>query len=82
MILKWAIAAVLIVGNVPVQRQLFMLDPETVKTEADCLALIEETRQGLKAEKPDSVLVAKCIELPWEPPPKTTPHDKKSEVTS
>lgn len=82
MILKWAIAAVLIVGGVPVNRQLFLLNPEQVKTEADCLLLVEETRIGINKESPEAVLVAKCVELPWTPPPKTLPHDKKSEVAS
>lgn len=80
MILKWSIALVLFVGDMPVEKHLLVLDPEKTKTSADCAAAVDALKH--EAAKAGMGLWAKCIEVDWVPPAKTKPNDKKSEVTS
>lgn len=82
MILKWAIAAVLMMGEVPMERRLFILDPAIVKTQAECEALIGNLAGEIAKAQPDWTLVAKCVDIEYHAPAKTLPRDKKSEVAS
>lgn len=80
MILKWAIAFVLMAGDVPVKRHLLLLDPDEIKTAADCATFV--TLLEKEAAKASLGIWAKCIEVDYKPPAKGKPNDKKSEVTS
>lgn len=80
MILKWAIAFVLFAGDVPIDRRLFLLDPDDTKTQAQCREAVvilekEAAKQGLG-------VWAECIEINYKAPDPKKPTDKKSEVTS
>lgn len=82
MILKWCVVVVLLMGDVPLHRQLFLFDPEEVKTEADCQKLVAELIENVKKERPGVTVKAKCVDIEHKAADKAKPNDKKSEVTS
>jgi hypothetical protein len=67
MIVKWIIVALAFVGDVPTNSRIFLLDPDIVKSEADCRAEIEKL--AVSAKKHDVDLWAECIEIKRSPPP-------------
>lgn len=84
MILKWAVAAVLFYGEVPLEQHVFFLDPAKIRTEKECKAELEKIREGVAKENQELTLWGKCIEIDYKARPvdKSKPSDKKSEVTS
>lgn len=67
MTIKWIIVALAFVGDVPTNSRIFLLDPEVVKSEADCRAEIAKLAEAAKARSVD--LWAECIEVRRAPPP-------------
>lgn len=61
MTLKWIIVAVLFAGEVPVNSKLFALDPDKVKTEAECRKVVEELAEEVK--KAEAELWATCVQV-------------------
>lgn len=67
MIIKWIVVAFAFMGDVPANSRIFLLDPEVVKTEADCRAEIAKLAE--KARKSEVDLWAECVEVKRAPPP-------------
>ena len=79
---EWMIVAVFFLNGESVRADAIILDSAKVTTEAECRAVIPQVQESIR-QRFGLETVAECRRVP--PPPeksKTTPQDKKSEVTS
>jgi hypothetical protein len=63
--MKWIVLALLFVNGIPVNSRIYEMDPEQVKTEADCKAEVAVMQEVAKKRNADVFL--KCIEVPERP---------------
>ena len=76
MTLKWLIVVLVFAGDIPMDRKVFLLDPDVTKTEADCRGDLEKLRFAAKEASVD--LWADCIEVKRAPPGKGAPGTEKN----
>jgi hypothetical protein len=70
--MKWLIVAALFMGDVPLNLKAFALDPENVKTAADCQRELDAMQKEAKALSAD--IWGACVEVKRDVKPQSAPR--------
>lgn len=64
--MTWIIVAIFFIGDAPMNSKLFALDPEQVKTQAECRVELAKLLEIAKKREAD--MWAECVEVKHETP--------------